>query len=850
MPPLRSPEVLLRLKLIGSIEAIDSSGNDVLAASRKARALLAYLALNLGQWVPKSRIAKLLWDRVSEQQGRASLRGALHELSRAMGPLFLLAMETERERLRLVSKTVWVDALATTMPAGEAGHEGLPQLNVFSGSLLLDGLEGLSDQFDQWLVSERQKLEERIRRWNETTIQSSPQDPLTYRQRVEIARKAVAVDPTNEETVRELMRALAGSGQRAQAAIEYRRCRAILRSRLDLEPAPETQRLFRELRRGTEQERSSAESMLDPGLARRLQHFGNGVQAVLHVDIAQLARMVKAGQREAARWRNLVEDAAADVLSQVGGRRLKGPDDGLLLEFADTRSAAAAAFAIQARIQRHNDSADASKQPLVRMGIEVASAADRSDDRSASGARLISTLADPGEIVLTADARDQLTPDLDADVEDLGDCCLEGAGAPVRAYRIRPPGPSPIIAAVPLQARLLPTIAVVPFAARMSSPEHNVIGEMLAEDLIRALSSSRNLDVISRLSTTVFRGRAASIAQIGGHLKANYVLTGIYRTDGQRITLDLELAEARSDRIVWCDRLTDNVAAILHGEQEAVNSAVASVCKAILYQELVRSRSHPLPNLESYTLLLGAIALMHRNSLQDFQDSHDMLRAVLERAPQQALPNAWLANWYVLRGQQGWSDDVKRDARVALDYSRRSIDADPNCSLALVVDGLVHTTLLKRLDIGLEQYDLAIEANPNDSLAWLLRGTLHAFRGDGEVAVAETQHALKLTPLDPHRYFYDSLSATACLAAHEYERALDLANRSLRANRNKTSTLRAKAIAEWQLGDKAAACDTGRRLLELEPNLTMSGWSARSPSAQFAIGKEWYAALRNAGIPE
>jgi DNA-binding SARP family transcriptional activator len=154
-----SPEVLLRLKLIGSIEAADSSGANVLPPLRKARALLSYLALNAGQWVPRSRITRLLWDRVPEDQGRASLRQALHELSRAMGPVFTQVMETERERLRLKAEAVWVDALVVATPAGGALVGSLPNLSVFSGSFLLDGLDNLSDDFDHWLTLERQKLE-------------------------------------------------------------------------------------------------------------------------------------------------------------------------------------------------------------------------------------------------------------------------------------------------------------------------------------------------------------------------------------------------------------------------------------------------------------------------------------------------------------------------------------------------------------------------------------------------------------------------------------------------------------------------------------------------------------------
>ena len=51
-----------------------------------------------------------------------------------------------------------------------------------------------------------------------------------------------------------------------------------------------------------------------------------------------------------------------------------------------------------------------------------------------------------------------------------------------------------------------------------------MLGEVLAEEVIRALSRSPNMDVISRLSTTAFRGRLFSFEDIDQHLRANYVL--------------------------------------------------------------------------------------------------------------------------------------------------------------------------------------------------------------------------------------------------------------------------------------------------------------------------------------
>jgi tetratricopeptide (TPR) repeat protein len=241
---------------------------------------------------------------------------------------------------------------------------------------------------------------------------------------------------------------------------------------------------------------------------------------------------------------------------------------------------------------------------------------------------------------------------------------------------------------------------------------------------------------------------------------------------------------------------------------------------------------------------------MHRLSPHEFDRAREMLAALVERAPRAAPPWAWMAKWHVLRVQQGWAEDTGAERRLALDCARRAIDADPQCSLALAIAGFVYTNLLKELDAAQEHYERALDANPSDSLAWLLKGTLHAFRGEGQPAVASTKHALRLSPLDPLRYFYESLAATAALSAGQYDRAIELAKHSLRSNRTHTSTYRALAISQWLVGHHDDARKTVGELLRLEPGLTVRKYRQRSPSSEYETGRVWSHALQMAGLPQ
>ena len=578
------------------------------------------------------------------------------------------------------------------------------------------------------------------------------------------------------------------------------------------------------------------------------------VRTVLFVDLVESVRLMEADESDAVqRWRQIVATVQRDVLPAHSGRLVKSMGDGLMLEFPSVQPAIRTAFAIQHACAQANAGVPPDRQMLLRMGAHVGQLiADEHDiyGRGVNLAARLTTLAGPGEIVVSADVRDQLIPVLDADIEDLGACYVKHVNEPVRAYRVGPPGPRPVIepgsAAMP---ELRPTVAVIPFAARGGEAAHQVLGEVLADEIISALSRTADLNVISRLSTTVFRGRDASLGEVGGYLNATYVLSGAYLASGNQFNLSAELADAKSGNVVWAKSLKGQVTGIVSGKDGLIDKAVAGVSSAIMARELVRAQSQPLPTLESYTLLMGAIALMHRLSLRDFDRAKQMLQTLTERAPRQAIPWAWTAKWHVLRVQQGWSDNPDLDARLALDCTKRALDADAQCSLALAVDGFVHTNLLKQLDVALDRYERALRVNPNDSLALLLKGTLHAFKGEGKLALKDTKHALRLSPLDPLRYFYDSLAATAALSAGDYERALELARRSLRANRTHTSTLRALLISQWQLGKTAEARSTVAELLRLDPTFTMTKWAQRSPAAGYEIGKLWFDVLQKAGVP-
>lgn len=396
---------------------------------------------------------------------------------------------------------------------------------------------------------------------------------------------------------------------------------------------------------------------------------------------------------------------------------------------------------------------------------------------------------------------------------------------------------------------VLPTLAVLPFRAQADSANGSMMSMFLGDEIARAISRSDDMNVISRLSTLDLAQGGGNVRDVGRVLNTDFVLSGSVLEMGDTIILMIEFSEAETQLVLWSDRMALPAQTWL-SESESVDEIVTHIRRAIMVNEVRRARSAPLNDLKLFSVLHGAVGLMHRFALKDFNLAQSYLEYVISQVPNHPTPLAWLARWHVLRTVQGWADDPKRESQAALNLTSRALDLDPNHTLALVCEGQVLAHLAHRLDEAESRYDAALSINPNDAQGRAQRGTLASFQDRGADGKRDTERALHLSPLDPHRFLYLALAAGANMSAEDYPRAVTLAKESLRLNRTHVSTLRVLAAAQQGAGQLSDARKTTTELLRLQPDLRVSKWLETAPSADFQNGKRFAQMLQAAGIPE
>jgi TolB-like protein/DNA-binding SARP family transcriptional activator len=250
---------MLQFRLLGGFELTLTTGSTPGRLGAKPQGLLAILAMDRGRTVSRSRLAGLLWGERGEDLARHSLNQALTAVRAALGlraPELLLA-EPEGVRLATGSFELDVDEFENAARSDQLGALA-HAFQLYRGEFL-EGLETREPGFDEWMLTERHRLNElaanAFGRLLDAQLAAGAVEPA-----LETARKLVAMTPFDEAVHARLIQLYGFQGRRGLAEAHYARCSELLRRELGEAPGDALKAALREARR-----RSAARSAATNG---------------------------------------------------------------------------------------------------------------------------------------------------------------------------------------------------------------------------------------------------------------------------------------------------------------------------------------------------------------------------------------------------------------------------------------------------------------------------------------------------------------------------------------------------------------------------------------------------------
>src|SRR6266852_1368354 len=200
------------LTLLGGFEARLATGSGLTLPTKKTQALLAYLALRPGQAVSRDRLAALLWGDTADERARKSLRQAMYILRKALPATRPPSLLIEGEKIALNPELVDVDAAVFERLLTEGTPAALQRAVTLYRGDLLDGLSVDEALFEEWLVTERERLRELALEGFAKLLAHQSKAGQTEPS-IQTAARLLALDPSQEVVHRTLMRLYVRQGR-------------------------------------------------------------------------------------------------------------------------------------------------------------------------------------------------------------------------------------------------------------------------------------------------------------------------------------------------------------------------------------------------------------------------------------------------------------------------------------------------------------------------------------------------------------------------------------------------------------------------------------------------------------
>ena len=243
----------LSLALLGPFQASLDGQPATGFESNKVRALLAYLVVEAERPHSRETLAGLLWPDYPDRSALSNLRSALANLRQSIDdrhaePPFLLIT---RDTIQFNLDSNYALDLSVLGDLPQQPIEQLDQAVIAYRGAFLEGFSlGDSPAFEEWSLFQREQLKLCVLdALHRLAVHCEARGE--YDRACAYARRKLALEPWDEEAHRQVMRALALSGQRSLALAQYETCSRLLRQELGIEPARKTTALVENIRSET-----------------------------------------------------------------------------------------------------------------------------------------------------------------------------------------------------------------------------------------------------------------------------------------------------------------------------------------------------------------------------------------------------------------------------------------------------------------------------------------------------------------------------------------------------------------------------------------------------------------------
>ena len=458
-------------------------------------------------------------------------------------------------------------------------------------------------------------------------------------------------------------------------------------------------------------------------------------------------------------------------ISDHRGHLFKTGGDAFYAAFHTASDAVSAALAAQRAL--HREPWPEGAKLRVRMALHSGAVELRDADYFGAPLNRVARLlaaAHGGQTLVSESTRDLCRDDLPplGSLNPLGVHALKDLARPEAVFQLCHPDLPQTFP--PLKSRATtapdketPSIAVLPFINMSPNADDEYFADGLAEELLNVLTKIRGLRVAARSSAFTFKGKDATVGEVGRALNVATVLEGSVRKAGNRLRISVQLVKVANGYHVWSERYDRTLDDIFAVQDDIAQSVVTELRTTLLGEAVVGNDASDVKaqvavavkgratDAEAYQLYLQAVYFIERENREDMTKAVGYLKQALKRDPEFALAWAELGRAHMSAAGHGWSS-----AATAFECAREAVASALACEPELA-EGYTHLGWIQMMYdwnwSGAEaSYVRALALAPGNAAVLRRAGVLHQLLGRYDDAIGLFRRSIEKDPLNGGTY--------------------------------------------------------------------------------------------------
>lgn len=295
-------------------------------------------------------------------------------------------------------------------------------------------------------------------------------------------------------------------------------------------------------------------------------------------------------------------------------------------------------------------------------------------------------------------------------------------------------------------------LAVLPFE-NLGPADDEYFADGITEEIISRLSAVKEIGVISRTSVMQFKGTKKAIRDIGGELGVDFILEGTVRwgkgAQGvSRVRITPQLIRVNEDTHMWSDRYDRVIEDIFDVQSDIAEKVTEQLNIKLGDPERRAIEAKPTENLDAYHAFLRGGEYLRSNDYS--VENHRLAIQMFERAvildPGFAQAHAYLSiahSGMYFYGHDRSPERIQK-AKIAIDSALALNHLDPETPLA---NGFFRYRCLRDLKGAIDEFQRSVQLQPNHSLAIFMIAMIQRRLGQFPDAIGGANAVIKLDPM-------------------------------------------------------------------------------------------------------